>query len=170
LIEPERARFMVECLEEPAAREDEAAGPSQSGDRKRIAPLIELIQRHAMRERAILLARLLRNGLAIDADVGAAEVGAVHIALRRKSGMSGALAPLPAGRQLDEVASLVGGARLSGGPIGCGVSLSRLMRVASLGSTALNGMAIRAKRSAPRRASSRSPHDQRALVSGVRRW
>src|SRR5262249_56840727 len=78
--------------------------------------------------------------------------------LRKKSGMSGTPAPLLVGRQSDEVASPVRGGRLSGGPIGCGVSLSRLMRAASLGSTAANGMAIRAKLSAPPLASSSCPH------------
>src|SRR5215831_11276027 len=79
---------------------------------------------------------------------------AAHGLLRKKSGMSGTPAPLPVGRQSDEIASLVRGGRLSGGPIGCGVPLSRLMRAASVGSAAFNGMAIRAKLSAPRLASS----------------
>lgn len=51
-------------------------------------------------------------------------------------------APLPAGRQSDEVASPVRGGRLSGGLIGCGVSFSRSMRAASLGSTAANGLGL----------------------------
>src|SRR5262249_60610471 len=90
--------------------------------------------------------------------------------LRKKSGMSGTPAPLPVGRQSDEVASPVRGGRLSGGPIGCDVSLSRSMRAASLGSTASNGMAIRAKLSAPRLAASRSAHDWRGIAIGVRKW
>src|SRR5262249_30352252 len=48
--------------------------------------------------------------------------------LRKKSGMSGTPAPLPVGRQSDGVASPFRGGRLSGGPTGSGVSLSRLMR------------------------------------------
>src|SRR5262245_61113703 len=86
--------------------------------------------------------------------------------LRKKSGMSRTPAPLPIGRQSDGVASPARGGRLSGDPIGCGVSLSRLMRAASLGLTASNGMAIRAKLSAWRLASSRADHDRIGIVRG----
>jgi hypothetical protein len=65
-------------------------------------------------------------------------------------------------RTLPAVTSAAHGAS----PIGCGVSLLRLMRAASLGSTASNGMAIRAKLSAPRLASSRVGHDKRGRVIG----
>jgi hypothetical protein len=68
-------------------------------------------------------------------------------------------------RTLPAVTSAAQGAS----PIGCGVSLSRLMRAASLGLTAANGMAIRAKLSAPRLASSSCAHVWRGIAIGVRR-
>src|SRR5262249_44405872 len=82
-----------------------------------------------------------------------------HSALRRTSGMSGMLAA-PVGFQSDTVAPCDGW-RLSGGPIGCGVALSLLMRAATFGSIDSNGIAIRAKLSAPRLASSSFGHDWR---------
>jgi hypothetical protein len=86
--------------------------------------------------------------------------------LSRKSGISGTPTPSPAGRQSDEIAPLVMSGRLSGEPIGCGTSLSRLTRAATLDSS---GIAVRAKFSAPRLASSWSGQDCRGMEFGARR-
>src|SRR5262249_29491339 len=90
----------------------------------------------------------------------------VHGSLRRKSGMSGMSAPLPVGLQSEAITVSWESCRLSGGPIGCGVSLSRLIRAERS-----EGIAANASASAWCLALSRSGHDRIGVVCGsVSRW
>src|SRR5262249_57469320 len=96
--------------------------------------------------------------------------GGHQAALCKNGGMLRTPAPSLVGRQSDEIASPVRGGRLRGGPSGCGVLLARLISAASLALTASIGIAIKAKLSARRLASSRSGHDRIGVVRGcVRR-